>query len=93
MQKDIICKTEKDTAELAHKIAQTAKKGDFTYCDLKGREITGVIKSKGNYIAYYENGELVNGINLYPDGKTVKTYFYCTKITQKMTIITFLKIS
>lgn len=56
-------------------VCDTAKKGDFTYCDLKGREITGVIKSKGNYIAYYENGELVNGINLYPDGKTVKTYF------------------
>ena len=37
MQKDIICKTEKDTAELAHKIAQTAKKGDvFALCGTLG---------------------------------------------------------
>ena len=70
-------------------VCDTSKKGDFTYCDLKGREITGIVKSKGNYISYYDNGELVNGIILYPDGKNVKHYFTQNKEGDIFTTITY----
>ena len=57
-------------------ICDKSKKGDYTLCDLKGRTVTGFVKSEGSRtIAYYENGEQMNGIVLDADNKTPKTFF------------------
>ncbi len=70
-------------------LCSKSTKGNFTYCDLEGQEITGFMKSKDNYIAYYENGEQINGIILSPDKKRVDTYFKKSKDGNKFTVIKY----
>lgn len=54
-------------------ICDDSKKGDFTYCDIKGEEITGIVKSDNGHYTYYEEGEEIDGVIFYPDNK-VRTY-------------------
>ena len=58
-------------------ICDKSKKGEYTICDVEGNTISGFVKSlPSNTIAYYENGEQMNGIILMPNNsKMPKTFF------------------
>ncbi len=54
-------------------ICDTSKKGDFTYCDVKGEEITGIVKFSNGHYTYYEEGEEIDGVIFYPNNN-IQTY-------------------
>ena len=71
-------------------ICDKTKKGDYTLCDLNGENITGFVKSEGTKtIAYYENGEQMNGIVLAEDNKTPKTFFKRNNAGNISTVINY----
>ena len=63
-------------------------KGDFTYCDLKGEEITGIVKFENGSYVYYENGAEVDGVAVYPN-KQVRTYHNRSKDDKTYTIVNY----
>ena len=72
-------------------VCNKSAKGDFSYCDVNGEKITGFVRSRGNYISYYENGEQVNGIIFYPSSNQVRNYFKKSADGNKFTLITYYK--
>ena len=63
-------------------------KGDFTYCDLKGEEITGIVKFENGSYVYYENGAEVDGVAVYPN-KQVRTYHNRSRDDKTYTIVNY----
>lgn len=63
-------------------------KGDFTYCDLKGEEITGIVKFRNGSYVYYEKGAEVDGVAVYPN-KKVRTYHNRSKDDKTYTIVNY----
>ena len=71
-------------------ICDKSKKGDYTLCDVDGKTITGFVKAEGTRtVAYYENGEQMNGIVLAEDNKTPKTFFKRNSTGEISTVINY----
>ena len=65
-----------------------SKKGDFTYCDIKGEEITGIVKFENGSYVYYEDGQEVDGVAIYPNNQ-VRTYHKRSKDDKVYTIVNY----
>lgn len=69
-------------------ICDTSKKGDFTYCDVKGEEITGIVRFENGSYVYYEDGAEVDGVAIYPNNQ-VRTYHKRSKDDKVYTIVNY----
>lgn len=64
------------------------KQSDITFCDIDGEKLTGVVEFENGSYIYYEDGDEVDGVVIYPN-KEIKNYYKHHKGNKSFTKVNY----